>query len=98
MQLIFSSHTDRKRSLSLLIPLHQRIIMAILSISAKKKKKTIIFCYISKRSAALSLFSLIFISFTRRIVMQPYEAILPAVGSGNGKRDKIYNILQSTVK
>lgn len=97
MQLIFSSHTDRKRSLSLLIPLHQRIIMAILCISAKKKK-TIIFCYISKRSATLSLFSPIFISFTRRIVMQPYEAILPAVGSGNGKRDKIYNILQSTVK
>lgn len=83
MQLIFSSHTDRKRSLSLLIPLHQKNIMAILCISAKKKP--IIFCYISKRSAALSLFSPIFISFTRRIVMQPYEAILPAVGSGNGK-------------
>lgn len=82
-----------KQSLRLLMPLHQKNITATWYIS-----EMVLFCSISQRSRHCQCSLPIFLSFTTRIVRQPYEPILPAVEPGNSKWDKIYNILQWAVK
>lgn len=78
-----------KQSLRLLMLQHHKNITAARYIS-----EVVVFCCISQQSQPCHCSLPISPSFTRSIVRQPYEAILPAVELGNGKWDKIYNILQ----